>query len=333
MSTKSPNKEKNQPDFSIIIAHRPGEDIESLISGIRASLAGNPELEAEILAVSGNQPSVQRNEAAEAARGRILYFLDNDACPAADNWRLLADIFRDNQDVAVVGGPSLAPDKSSRKADLFQYVLGSFWATAFIHARYARVGKARRTSDRELILCNLAFRREVFCQMGGFNEKLYPNEENELMDRLRAEGHSLMYHPDVVVYRPPRQSWGAFIRQLFGYGRGRAEQMRQHFSVTNLVLFVFLFFPIYSISLPLLAVFAPLLAVPVLVYLFLSIIFALPAARRLPFFWPAAVPGFFLSHFCYGVGMWRGLLGPLRSHSVVPEVSITSIPLRKADKD
>ena len=36
-------------------------------------------------------------------------------------------------------------------------------------------------------------------ELGGFNEALYPNEENALMDELQKRGGKLIYDPDLVL--------------------------------------------------------------------------------------------------------------------------------------
>ena len=57
------------------------------------------------------------------------------------------------------------------------------------------MGRVRATSEKELILCNLVARREAMLELGGFNEALYPNEENALMDELQKRGGKLIYDP------------------------------------------------------------------------------------------------------------------------------------------
>jgi hypothetical protein len=47
--------------------------------------------------------------------------------------------------------------------------------------------------------------------VGGFNEKLYPNEENALMDELQKRGGKLLYDPELIVYRRPRPTFRAFL--------------------------------------------------------------------------------------------------------------------------
>ena len=68
--------------------------------------------------------------------------------------------------------------------------------------------------------------RRPFVASGGFREDLYPNEENELFNRLQAQGHRLAYEPAAALRRPRRGSVGAWIKQSFRYGHGRARQIR-----------------------------------------------------------------------------------------------------------
>jgi hypothetical protein len=77
--------------------------------------------------------------------------------------------------------------------------------------------------------------RRAFQASGGFREDLYPNEENELFNRLGAEGRVLAYAPAAQIRRPRRHSLSAFTLQAFRYGRGRAQQMRRNGYLSDLV--------------------------------------------------------------------------------------------------
>ena len=121
---------------------------------------------------------------------------------------------------------------------VFALVLASWLAFGPSRARYAPVGQVRETSEKELILCNLMARREPLLELGGFNEALYPNEENALMDELQKRGGKLIYDPELLVHRRPRSSLRAFARMLMTYGRGRAEQFRLHPTLGSALNFV-----------------------------------------------------------------------------------------------
>jgi hypothetical protein len=93
-------------------------------------------------------------------------------------------------------------------------------------SRYRARGALRFTDERELILCNLALRRSAFEDAGGFDESFYPNEENDLLERLARAGWRLLYRPEALVRRPARASPRALLGAVWGYGRGRARQVR-----------------------------------------------------------------------------------------------------------
>jgi hypothetical protein len=272
-----------KPLISVIIPHRESEMIDATINALEVAAqfaheTGYPDAARyEVIAVSGNQPSVQRNAAAKEAHGEYLYFLDNDSIPSSDCLVRINVFFDLHKDSVILGGPSLTPETDSSSQKAFGHVLGSFVGTAFIRARYSSFGVLRTTSDREIILCNMAMRRQVFLKLGGFDERLYPNEENALMDKARHEGWSLWHDPLLKVWRSQRPSFTAFIRQLFGYGRGRAEQMRLAPISSNLVPFIFMLFPLAILLLPLVIVVLPDLAWAWLAYPVITLAASLPA--------------------------------------------------------
>jgi cellulose synthase/poly-beta-1,6-N-acetylglucosamine synthase-like glycosyltransferase len=318
-----------KPLVSFIVPHRAAEPVVRL----RSQLAGTIRFPYEVLSIPGTQPSIQRNRAIRAARGRFLYFLDNDSELVPGSLEHVLDVFERFPDAAVVGGPSLTPVGDTPRQQAFGAVLGSFWGTAVIRARYRSIGHGpRETSDRELILCNLCVRKAVLDKTGGFNETLYPNEENELLDRIRAGGGRLFHHPQVAVWRSQRPTWSAFFRQLFGYGRGRAEQLRGDFRVANLAPFVFLGFPAALLVSPLLAALDARLLLPWAVYGLGTLAALLPVLRRGLRIAAAFVPAAFLCHLGYGLGMWRGFFGRPRSAARTPHIgrlSVTSGPPAK----
>ena len=120
-------------------------------------------------------------------------------------------------------------------------------------ARYSIVGQPRPCSEKELILCNMLARRETFLRFGGFNEKLYPNEENALMDQIQKGGGKLYYTPDITIERHPRSTFKAFCKMLMNYGRGRAEQFRLTPTPGSILNFIPPAFCIYLVLLPFLS--------------------------------------------------------------------------------
>src|SRR5439155_1553619 len=210
-----------------------------------------PSEQLEIIVARGRQPAVQRNAAIKIARGELVYFLDDDSWPAPGNLRRAAAHF-ERPEVQMVGGPNLCPAEAPPLEKVFAVALSSWLAFGPSRARYDSVGKLRPSGEKELILCNLVARREALLKLGGFDESLYPNEENALMDELQKRGAQLLYDPELVVYRRPRPTLKAFCKMLLNYGRGRAKQFRLHPTFGSTLNFAPPLFCLYLLLWPLL---------------------------------------------------------------------------------
>lgn len=308
----------------MLIAARPDQ---AEIKAVNASrVLDYPAARLEIIVARGHQPSAQRNAGMQAARGELIYFLDDDSVPDPANLRRATAHFADPQ-VKMAGGPNLCPPDAPGLEQVFALVLGSRLAFGPSRARYAPVGAARRSSEKELILCNLIARREAMLALGGFNEALYPNEENALMDELQHRGGKLIYDPRLIVYRRPRSSLGAFARMLRTYGRGRAEQFRVNPTPGSVVNFVPPLFLIYLAALPFLALLTPFgngWLLPLAFYGAAVLAQTAVLASSGGFFRAlAAAPLILLTHILYGYGFWRGLFTRLRPPD--PRAPLTAV--------
>jgi len=304
--------------ITIVIPNKPGLVPQAVE---QVSQLAWPQGQLELLVAEGTNPSCQRNQAAQQACGEIIYFLDDDSRVLLDCLKRIEEHFRDPSVVAV-GGPSLTPASDSLLQRGFGAVLSSLLGAGGVRNRYRAVGTVRESGERELILCNLAVRRDAFLVCGGFDERLYPNEENEFLDRLKAAGGRLLHDPRLAVERSQRPSLVAFVKQMFRYGRGRARQTRMA-GFSGLMPFAPLGLLIYLVSVPLVT--APLWRLPLGCYGVVCLLCGLWGALkgRNPLFavlLPALYP---LLHIANGVGLATGFLLPLPQQPCYNSTSVT----------
>jgi cellulose synthase/poly-beta-1,6-N-acetylglucosamine synthase-like glycosyltransferase len=309
------------PFVSIIIPTRPGQADIPAVTAARA--LDYPKDQLEIIVARGKQPAVQRNAAIKSARGEWIYFLDDDSRAQPDNLRRAPTHFKDPQ-VKMIGGPNLCPPDAPPLEQVFAVVLGSWLAFGPSRARYDSIGTARPSGEKELILCNMMARRADLLELGGFDESLYPNEENALMDELQKRGAKLIYDPHFVVHRRPRPTPKAFCKMLFTYGRGRAEQFRLHPTPGSALNFVPPLFCVYLVAAPLLVLaLGPVVFAPLALYL-LAVIGQTAVSMSSKGFFRSllASPLLVASHIFYGLGFWRGLFTKLRPPGEKPVTEV-----------
>lgn len=166
------------------------------------------------------------NACITGSRGDLIVFFDDDAV-ADPHWleRLLAHY--ENDDVLAVGGAIEGHWTEGRPfwfPEEFDWVVGCTYKGLPLEA----------TPVRNLIGCNMSFRREVFREVGGFRPGLghvggkpIGCDETELCIRIRQRfpDKILLYDPMAKVSHlvpPARTTWGYFVSRCFLEGRSKA---------------------------------------------------------------------------------------------------------------
>jgi len=159
-----------------------------------------------------------RNSGVAAAQGSVVAFLDDDAIAAPDWLERLAAGYTDER-IAGVGGaiePMWRHGQPSWFPAEFNWVVGCTY----------RGMPQTRAAVRNLIGCNMSFRREVFGTIGTFRLG-YGNDETELCIRLRQRCPDavLMYEPAAKVsHQIPadRGRWAHFRSRCYFEGGSKA---------------------------------------------------------------------------------------------------------------
>jgi len=165
------------------------------------------------------------NTGIAAARADIVACLDDDCVPDP-NW--LAEIVRafERTEVGVLGGPCRSVFSDAVRRDSFRVFLAErFFGDFAPYADFTEV------FDQDLPLgMNLAFRKAVAAQVGGFDVRLGPRpkahlgrEETAFIRAAQKAGYRVFYSPSMVMWHhieDRRVSWETVRRQAYFSGRG-----------------------------------------------------------------------------------------------------------------
>lgn len=154
-----------------------------------------------ILRDPGRGPAAARNVGVQHARGRIVAFTDADCVPRFDWLSRLVEPFADAPDVGAVAGAMRMPRDT---------LLGR------LEDNDARV------HYRGYITSNIAYRRDVLLQVGGFDETLLCAEDYDLAWRVLDAGFRIERAPEAVVRHHPPELAGPprrYLAKQFWYAR------------------------------------------------------------------------------------------------------------------
>jgi GT2 family glycosyltransferase len=171
-----------------------------------------------------------RNRAILEARGELLAFTDDDVEVEPDWVRALARVFAEAPEVGCVTGLVIPAELETEAQRLFEKYGGftrgfrRLWHRVeplrlSRHARHHGAGQFGTGA-------NMAFRRSLFDEIGGFDPALDVGTATngggdlEMFFRVLQEGYALVYEPAAVVRHRHRREYPALRHQLRQWGMG-----------------------------------------------------------------------------------------------------------------
>ncbi len=115
-----------------------------------------------------------------------------------------------------------------------------------------------------------AWKREIFNEVGYFDERMKRNQDDEFHYRAKSKGKKIYLNSEIKSTYFPRSSYGALFKQYFQYGLYKPlvnKKIRSEVKIRHLVP---LFFVLYLLSLSL-AFKYPILLLPLLFYTLIDI--------------------------------------------------------------
>ena len=295
----------------------PGDTLQLVVAdgasddGTRALLAERAAAEPRLLVIDnpGRIVSTGLNLAVARADGEVIVRMDVHTVYADDYVRQCARVLQDTGATCV--GGAWTPAASGGRARAIGRAIARAFASGF-----GSGGAASRRVDFEGEVDTVylgAWRRADLLRMGGFDETLVRNQDDELNLRIRRGGGRVWQSPAIRSCYTPRASFTALARQFWQYGYWKVAVIRKHrlpASPRHLMPFALMLLGA--------ALAAAGLAWPeawgllaVLLALYAGV--ALGSAARLappwrePGQWLAIAWAYACMHFSYGLGFARGV--------------------------
>ncbi|MGP1488210.1 MAG: glycosyltransferase [Peptoanaerobacter stomatis] len=140
------------------------------------------------------------NNASKKARGKYLYFLNNDTNIQKNAIEKLITIFDDFENVGLVGSKLVYPDGRLQEAG------GIFWndASAWNYGNRANAEMSEYNYVKEVDYvsgASMMILKDIWEKIGGFDERYIPAycEDSDFAFEVRKKGYKVMYQPKSIV--------------------------------------------------------------------------------------------------------------------------------------
>ena len=198
------------------------QDIEIIILPNELSKVPEESNRVRFLLTGKVSPAIKRDIGAKVSNGEYLVFLDDDAFVEESYFSIL-DSFYMVYPQSATGGPGVTPKNSSLK----QKASGAVYEDELLSSdsfRYVSKGKTRKVNDWPSV--NFSIPKNLFIEIGGFDENYWPGEDTMLCRKLISFGISIFYNPELIAYHHRRESLIGHMKQVAGYGLHRGHFAR-----------------------------------------------------------------------------------------------------------
>lgn len=157
-----------------------------------------------------------------------------------------------------------------------------------------------------------AYRRELFEELGLFEENGIISEDAEFNWRIRKAGYKIFYTPEIKTFYHPRESIPKLIRQFFKYGILRLNVIKKHMDALKVKHLLPSLVLLSMITLIVLSIWKRIFLLPVVAlagaYLILILIGSVQICLHKGWKYLAVLPLIFLAlHVSFAVGFLAGL--------------------------
>ena len=174
--------------------------------------ADNGFYDVKIYKTNGENQACAWNVAIEHATGDIIIRVD--AHSKIPRQFVSRNVFNIQEGENIVGGgrPNICMNPNPWTETLLAAEESLFGSSV---ADYRRPAAQKEYQDS---MFHAAYRREVFAEVGGFNEDLGRTEDNELHYRIRQAGYKMCCCPEIISFQHTRSTFKRMLSQKYGNG-------------------------------------------------------------------------------------------------------------------
>lgn len=299
-------------DYEIVVVDGMSEDrTREVIAVFQQS---HPELSIRVVDNPTRRIPHGLNLGIAAARGEIIARVDAHAAPSVGYISRCVEVLSEGK-AAVVGMPCrVQPGADTITARSIAIAVSHPFGIGDAHYRLGG-GEGRAAQEEVDTVAFACFRKSLWSELGGFDQKLNTNEDYDFNYRVRLRGDTVMLDRSGHCDYFARATFSQLAAQYLRYGAWKARMIRQRprsMKVRHLVA------PTFVASVAFLAVLGfwrsqawTVLALEFAAYLMAAIVFAYQAARRDHEKFPVMLTlplVFFTIHFSWGSSFLWGLV-------------------------
>lgn len=302
-------------DYEIIVVDGKSDDRTREV--VREFQQSHPELSIRLLDNPKRNIPHALNLGIAAARGEVIARMDAHAAPSSGYIRRCVEVLSETK-AAVVGMPCrVKPGADTVMARAIAIAVSHPFGIGDAKYRLGADDERSETQEEVDTVAFASFSKSLWSALGGFDEKLFTNEDYDFNYRVRARGERVlldrMAHCDYFA----RPTLAKLASQYFRYGTWKARMIRARPLSLKLRQMVA---PVFVASIILLAMAGFwrtiswwMLAAELAIYLTSALFFANQAVRknREQFSVLVLLPlAFFTIHFSWGTSFLLGLVTP-----------------------
>lgn len=207
-------------------------------------------------------------------------------------------------EVACVGG-KVTFDAKTKVGKLYALARGTLFGGGVASYRYSN--KKQYTSTASFG----CYRTEKMLEVGGYNESLVKNQDNDINKRIIATGSKMLFDPSIKFTYYTRDNYKAIRTQMFNYGFWEAQVIRQDPNQFSIFTMVPPAFVIYNIIALLLLFKTPIpIMLSMIPYVAVYLVFYFKFGKGSNIFELLWI--YLTIHVSIGVGVIKGFLSKLR---------------------